>query len=495
MYRTESGSGHGLMDTAIFVDLLNRLVTHPTPDLRDLLALDRELIVTRAPGRLDLMGGIADYSGSLVLELPIAGATHVALQRRTDRSLRLLSLPTDSSARARSFQIALDDLVDDGEPLDYGAARALFPHSSEHHWAAYVVGAFVVLMREKAIRFDEGASILIGSSVPEGKGVSSSASLEVATLSAVAAAYGIDLAPRDIALLCQRVENLVAGAPCGVMDQMTSACGEADRLLALLCQPGQLRGSVTLPPDLAVWGLDSGIRHSVGGAEYGTVRAAAFMGYRMIAEVAGLPCRPTDVEGHVTIDDPRWRGYLANIEPDEFERSYAGSLPETITGAEFLERYGGITDRATSVDPRRSYPVKQATAHPVYENARVGRFARILDGWRPGRGEELGALMYESHASYSACGLGSSGTDALVGLVREIGPARGLYGAKITGGGSGGTVAVLGRDDARDAVDEVARRYEDATGRVPFLVEGSSPGAGAFGHLRLVPDDRREATS
>lgn len=93
--------------------------------------------------------------------------------------------------------------------------------------------------------------------------------------------------------------------------------------------------------------------------------------------------------------------------------------------------------------------------------------------------------MYQSHASYSACGLGSDGTDQLVELVRQAGPARGLYGAKITGGGSGGTVAVLGRRGADEAVNAVAEHYEAQTGRKPFVFAGSSPGAIAFGHLKL----------
>ena len=98
----------------------------------------------------------------------------------------------------------------------------------------------------------------------------------------------------------------------------------------------------------------------------------------------------------------------------------------------------------------------------------------------------LGELMYQSHASYSACGLGSAETDLIVRLVREAGPARGLYGAKITGGGSGGTVAVLGRRGSEAAVAEIAERYEQATGRRARTFSGSSPGAAAFGHLRLI---------
>ena len=93
----------------------------------------------------------------------------------------------------------------------------------------------------------------------------------------------------------------------------------------------------------------------------------------------------------------------------------------------------------------------------------------------------MGELMYGSHASYSACGLGSDGTDLLVELVREAGPAAGLFGAKITGGGSGGTVAILGRADAGPAVAEIARRYREQTGREPYVFAGSSPGACQFG--------------
>jgi galactokinase len=94
--------------------------------------------------------------------------------------------------------------------------------------------------------------------------------------------------------------------------------------------------------------------------------------------------------------------------------------------------------------------------------------------------------MYESHASYSACGLGSQGTDLLVDLVRARGRKNGLYGAKITGGGSGGTVAILGRREAGRAVNEIASAYAMKTGRNPIVFGHSSPGAAGFGSLHLT---------
>jgi L-arabinokinase len=481
----EQGSTHGLADTADFVRMVRRLLAGESRSMSLLFEGGGPVFVTRAPGRLDLMGGIADYSGSLVLELPIASATHAALQLRTERTLVVVSLPQTDAGHERMFEMALNELYDaSGSPLEYAEAARYFKRVG-NDWAAYVAGAFHVLARERGVRFERGARILIRSEVPEGKGVSSSAALEVATMQAVSAAYGLDLDPRELAFLCQRVENLVACAPCGVMDQMTSACGEQDKLLALLCQPGELKGTVALPEELEVWGIDSGIRHSVGGADYGTVRTAAFMGYRMIAEMAGLRVSGAG-RGHVSIEDPEWRGYLANITPDEFEARYASSLPARMSGAEFLERFQGITDHVTTVDPARHYHVRQATQHPVKEHARVTRFAEILSGTEAAsRADELGQLMYKSHKSYSACCLGSPGTDELVRLVREAGIESGLYGAKITGGGSGGTVAVLGRKGARAAVEVIAKEYERRTGHAPLIISGSSPGAAAFGHLLI----------
>lgn len=468
-----SGSStHPLRDTAAFLDELSGHGGFFVPG--------RDLVVTRAPGRLDLMGGIADYSGSLVLELPIEAATHVAFQPNADEFIRIISLSAESE---RQYEMRVSELYALG---GYGAARARFEADPKTRWAAYVIGAFLVLMQEKGASGIAGGSLLIRSDVPEGKGVSSSAALEVAVMRALVSVYDLDAGGEETAFLCQKVENLVAGAPCGVMDQMTAACGEEGRLLALLCQPGEVKGTIALPEGLSVWGIDSGIRHAVSGADYGTVRTAAFMGYRIIADMAGLEWRRTTTAGLIEIDDSRWHGYLANIGTVEFRKKYAAALPVEMRGDAFLTRYSGTTDPVTSIKPEVSYPVLEATRHPIEAHERVSSFAKMLREWRDENdASRLGAMMYESHASYSACGLGSSGTDDLVEAVRRAGVAKGLFGAKITGGGSGGTVAVLGRSDAEDEVKAIAREYSERTGREAQVITGSSSGAMSFGHLRL----------
>ena len=286
-HRIIHGVTHGLPDLAAFIEILSTLEQSLTPENRHLFAAKGEIFVGRAPGRLDVMGGIADYSGSLVLELPIQEATFVALQRDSECMLKIVSLSEDSVPEL-TFEMSLSEFEGDNRPISYEAARTYFLRDPGRQWAAYVAGVFLVLQRERGIDFPGGARILISSRVPSGKGVSSSAALEVSAMQAVTAAFDIQIEGQEMATLCQMVENLIVGAPCGVMDQMTSACGKANRLLALLCQPAEIQGLIDIPDEIGFWGLDSGIRHSVSGADYGSVRAGAFMGYRIIADLAEI---------------------------------------------------------------------------------------------------------------------------------------------------------------------------------------------------------------
>ena len=485
MYETSQIHSQLSEDTALFLETLSRLTEHPRSDVRAFLDPKETVVVARAPGRLDVMGGIADYSGSMVLELPVREATFVALQLNQTREVSVVTL-SEQAGRESFFEMPLEQLEENGQPLRYESARELFQRDNSKSWAAYVVGVLLALMRERGVVFKNGVRILVDSSVPEGKGVSSSAALEVATMNAVTAAFEIALEPLEIVLLCQKVENLVVGAPCGIMDQVTVSLGERGHLLSLLCQPMELRRNIPIPQDIVVWGLDSGVRHSVSGRAYGDVRAAAFMGYRMIARRDNLSVMH-HTDGSIQIDDPSRRGYLANISPDEFERNYARHLPERMNGGEFLAGYGGITDSVSRIDAHRNYLVKASTAHPIYENSRVTQFSDLIGQTSSERLSLMGELMYQSHASYSACGLGSEATDLLVELVREAGPRNGLYGARITGGGSGGTVAVLGDRESGAAIAGIVERYAQSTGYRPYVFSGSSPGSAEFGALKLTP--------
>jgi L-arabinokinase len=468
-------------DFAAHVERLRRLPQQSDLQLRTFFAPQQPIYIARAPGRLDLMGGIADYSGSLVLEMPIAEAAFAAVQLSTKPGLQIASLNQEAQVSAEFAGLSAN-YWQDFQSLDYDAIGAAIQSVAGDTWPAYILGPIVVFLRETESPSPTGLRVLIDSQVPEGKGVSSSAAVEVATMRAVAALLNVELSGEMLARLCQLAENRIAGAPCGIMDQMTSALGRSGELLALRCQPASVEGFVRLPAEIGVWGIDSGIRHAVGGSNYSSVRCSAFMGYRMIADAARLRIVSAKVDADaIQIEDPYRHGYLANINTSEFSDLFEHVLPLSVRGAEFLAKYSGTTDHVTRVDPNCSYAVRACTRHPIEENARVERFRFLLDSPVTEQSlKELGELMYASHASYSACGLGSDGTDTLVEMVRSAGPASGLSGAKITGGGSGGTVVVLGRADAGPAVERIAQRYSQATRRSASIFRGSSAGACAW---------------
>ncbi|KAI3987570.1 hypothetical protein MKX01_021482 [Papaver californicum] len=536
------GDHHGLPDTVNFLRSLAELdIEHDSGHstekhkMREQIAAaglfnwEDEIFVARAPGRLDVMGGIADYSGSLVLQMPIREACHVAIQRshpskqklwkhaqarqltkgqESTPVLQIVSYGSELSNRGPTFDMDLSDFMDGEQPISYEAANRFFAKDPSQKWAAYVAGTVLVLMTELGVRFGDGISILVSSAVPEGKGVSSSAAVEVATMSAIAAAHGLDIKARDLALLCQKVENHVVGAPCGVMDQMASACGESNKLLAMVCQPAEVLGLVMIPTHIRFWGIDSGIRHSVGGADYGSVRIGAFMGRKIIKSIASVSlsnssfsANTPELVNELEEDSNELReaeaslDYLCNLSPHRYEAVYEQKLPESILGETFLETYLDHDDRVTTIDHKRSFAVKAPARHPIYENFRVKAFKALLTAVSSNdQFSALGELMYQCHYSYSACGLGSDGTDRLVKLVQEMQHCKvsksengTLFGAKITGGGSGGSVCIVGRNCLRSSeqILEIQQKYKAATGFMPFVFEGSSPGAGEFGYLKI----------
>src|ERR1044071_6507456 len=123
-----------LSDTREFIESLDISIARLREGWRSYCDSRRELIITRAPGRLDLMGGIADYSGSLVLQWPIQSAVHVAIQRQSAKTLRIASVAEAPDETARLFEINLVELLES----DYSTLRAWFSGEPEHHWAAYV---------------------------------------------------------------------------------------------------------------------------------------------------------------------------------------------------------------------------------------------------------------------------------------------------------------------------------------------------------------------
>jgi L-arabinokinase len=441
------------------------------------------------------MGGIADYTGSVVCELPLHRAATVALQPRDDRQIELFSFNLLDEGQPFTLQMPLDRLIGTSAEMLRQELSA-----SNRSWAGYVLGGLSLLHQRGLINLADqslrGFNLAIYSTVPLGAGISSSAALEVAALLNFADHFQIRdrLDAMQLAVLAQEVENRICGVPCGVMDQVTSCAGQADKLLCLRCQPHELLAPLPIPAGMRLLGIHSGVRHSIGSGQYGLIRCAAFMAHRIILEKMREFGRAA---GRTLAADPL-NGYLANLDHNDYKKFFRSYLPESIKGGEFLIRFGGTIDTATTVKPDTFYPVRSAADHHVLEAMRVRHFieffeqAAAMDPADPQRGlvlDKAGHLMYGSHYSYSNdAGLGASECDLLVNLVRAR-EKKGLYGAKITGGGSGGTVAVLceigEKPDA--AIAEIHQTYQSQTGKTAELFDRSGPGAWETGTVLIPP--------
>ncbi len=458
-----------------------------TTAIKEYFGKKRTLFAASAPGRLDVMGGIADYSGSLVLQMPIRERTTAIVSEREDGIIRVHSDAAENMGLPEEVCIECDPLMKAGNDRNYSKTRKMVEKLPGGEWAAYVIGCFLVLSREKSAKI-HGADVWIESHVPIGKGVSSSAAIEVAVMTALDALYKLKLRKSELPILAQKVENLIVGAPCGLMDQLACYLGEEGRLLPILCQPDQVSETLPIPEDIHFVGIDSGVRHAVSGASYTDVRIAAFMGYSIIAQNEGIQQKDLKYakESHDYSNLP-FSGYVANISPSQFETRYREILPEQLNGRRFLESYGETIDPVTTIKKQSIYRIRDCTVHPVYENRRVGNFRLLLQSLgyleKKNRKREdylvaLGEYMFQSHASYSRCGLGNNVTDELVESIRQSGAASGVYGAKITGGGSGGTVCVLCKGKKGIATAKtIARKNAQKYGIEPIFFVGSGNGA------------------
>jgi len=455
----------------------------------------RPLRISRAPGRLDVMGGIADYTGSLVCEATLDRAAAVVCQPRADRNVQVMSFNLLDEHQPFIVTIPLDVLA--GQSIE--VLRQGFTDPGQR-WAGYLAGCLAILHEQGWINLADGNitgfNLALYSTVPLGAGVSSSAAIEVAAMMNFAAWLKLlpegggekMLDPLTLAALCQQVENRVVGAPCGIMDQVSCCAGEAGSLLRMVCQPHTLQPALKFPPGIRAVGINSNVKHSVGGGMYGKTRCAAFMGHAIIlAKMREMG----QAAGKELVSDPI-SGYLANLNPDDYKTYFRSYLPEQLSGQEFLQKFSGTIDKATQVDATQSYHVQQATDHHVLEARRVWHFvqylkeAAVLPADLPLRRlalDKAGHLMYASHISYTKDALlGAEECDLLVAMVRRRERA-GLYGAKITGGGSGGTVAVLcdQSETADAALAEIMAEYHTKTGHKPEAFLGTSPGAWAAG--------------
>jgi len=466
--------------TLFEVQEFERLLTKPNSDATGLAGFfnSGEIWVTRVPARLDVMGGIADYSGANVCEAVLGRGMLMALQPRTDRTLRIRTVQVGRSSLPVETRIPLDYFSSGDGLAGYAEIRALCQANPLVNWASYIGGSIFTMLKEEPVKLPYGFSLLLLSAVPMNVGIGSSAAVEIGTLCCLNAYLGIKLDPARIARLGQMAENHVVGAPCGIMDQTAVTSGHEGRLTHILCRPGSVQGEVQIPHGTGFVGINSMIRHSVAANPYSDVRIGAFMGKKIVNDVRART-------GRGALD------YLTELSLKEYRAHFAGEIPEEFLGSKFLAQHKTHDDPVTKIQPDATYRVAGPTRHPIEENERVLRFMEALHAAKHGDDASLvaaGECMYGAHESYrDNCRLSTDEVDFLVESVRKRGPKTGLYGAKITGGGTGGTVAVFGKLAAlKEHIPQIAEEYSRRIGVMPDIFEGTSPGAIEFGASRYV---------
>lgn len=346
--------------------------------------------IVRAPGRVNLIGEHTDYNDGFVFPLAIDRAAYIALRPRPDKRVFAISLDMDDRR-----QFSLDDLR----------------RPTEVAWIDYLIGvAWSLGERGYALAGWEG---VVCGDVPIGAGLSSSAALELATARAFYCVSGFQWEAEDIALACQRAENDWLGVNCGIMDQMISAAGVADRALLIDCRSLETM-SAPLPAGTAVVILDTNTRRGLVDSAYNERRAQCESASRQF----GLSA-------------------LRDIDAQTFAR------------------------RASELDPL----TRRRARHVISENERT---LQARDAMMAGDAIALGQLMIESHISLrDDFEVSSPALDAIVDCANA---ADGCYGARMTGAGFGGcAVALVEADAASSFAAQVSDCYLAATGIQPAL--------------------------
>lgn len=442
-------------------------------DVLDQLLEDKARYVAQAPGRLDVMGGSAEYTGSLVLNLTTADHVLVAVQPRDDSSLSISSCKSVEGNGDTPFRITLDALRRaDGSVIDAERGRSLVGGPGAGFVTA-MVGALAEALRGGVLHdLGAGLSIVVGSTMADLADAGELTATVAASLVAVGRSLSVRLEPTQVVDVCRRVQRDWLLMPVSAGDATCVCLGEAHGLTQYHggCRP---QATLPLPDDLLFIGMDCGPPHPDSRRKYECVRTASFMGREVIDRIIQ----------HDGAGPRGWDGQLSRLSVSDYVERFRDRIPTKLKGSVYLDHFGQIDDRLAPVDPGTIYKVRSRTEHHIYEHARTTQFVECLSrAVRTGDEKALfdaGELMYASHWSYGQrCGLGGVKTDLLVNAIRQQARDSDIYGAKISGPGWGGVVTVFLRatDRSSRALDAAREAYRAKTGSFPRLVQGSIPG-------------------
>lgn len=367
-----------------------------------------EIRVYFAPGRVNLIGEHTDYNGGHVFPCALTIGTYLAARKRKDRNLKFYSV---NLAGMGAIQISLDNL----KPKENG------------EWTNYPAGV-IWAFEGRGMKLDCGLDIAIYGNIPNGSGLSSSASLEVVTGYMLKDMFGFDVSNQDIALIGQYSENNFNGCNCGIMDQFASAMGKKDHAIFLDTSDLSYAYAPIVLDGAKIVVTNSKVKHSLVTSAYNDRRNESAKALADLQEVCGIES-------------------LGELTCEEFERFKSSIKDET--------------------NRRRA-------KHAIYENQRTIQAVEAL------KNKDLvtfGKLMNASHVSLrddyeTSC-------EECDILAEEAWKTPGVIGSRITGGGFGGCTVSIVEDEAIDSFKEnLTKVYEEKVEKTPefYVVEiGDGP--------------------
>ncbi|MCD7715506.1 MAG: galactokinase [Lachnospiraceae bacterium] len=348
-----------------------------------------------APGRVNLIGEHTDYNGGHVFPCALSIGTYGLARKRTDRKLRFCSL---NFSEQKVMETSLDDLIP----------------AEEAGWTNYPKGV-IWAFEKKGYKLDAGVDFLIWGNIPDGSGLSSSASLEVLTGTMLKDMYGIDdLTMQDLALIGQSSENNFNGMNCGIMDQFASAMGKKDCAIFLDTNTLNFEYAPVILSDAKIVIANSKVKHSLVSSAYNDRRNESETALRDLQKILDVKT-------------------LGDLNEAQFEAN-KDAIPDPIC--------------------------RKRAKHAVYENQRTIQAVQAL---KEGNIEAFGQLMNASHISLrDDYEVSCKEIDILVDLAWKI---PGVIGSRITGGGFGGcTVSIVKTDVVNKFIEVLGAQYKEKVG-------------------------------
>lgn len=348
-----------------------------------------------APGRVNMIGEHTDYNGGHVFPCALTIGTYAAVKKRADRKIRFFSMNFE---RLGVIESSLDDLT----PSDAAG------------WTNYPKGVMWAFA-ERGMKMDCGLDIVLNGNIPNGSGLSSSASLEVLTGFYLRDLYGFDVTNVDLALIGQYSENNFNGMNCGIMDQFASAMGKKDNAIFLDTADLSYQYAPLVLDGAKIIVTNSNVKHSLVNSAYNERRSECEKALEELKTVV-------DIKG------------LGDLSEEQFE-AHKDAIKDEVR--------------------------KKRAKHAVYENQRT---IRAVEALKNNDLKEFGKLMNASHVSLRddyevSC-------DEIDVLVEEAWKVDGVIGSRITGGGFGGCTVSIVKDEAVEAFKEkVGAAYQQRVGK------------------------------